>query len=150
MQGKIDLFSDTFIWTPIFNSSSGYSLLTNPSSSDPITKQSCSTFEGFQEDSVSRDFKRTWSEKTSRRLGLKRLQEELVSKDFKKTWSPKTLGRLGLKDFRRTWSQKTSGDIGLKTSGGLGLKRFQEDLVSNGTLFRGTSETLSSRGSPGW
>ena len=55
----------------MFNSSSGYSLLTNPLSSDPITKQSWSTFEGFQEDSVSKDFKSTWSEKTLSRLGLK-------------------------------------------------------------------------------
>ena len=96
MQGKIDLFSDTCIWSPIFNSNSGYSLLTNPSSSDPITEQSWSTFEGLQEDSVLKDFKRTWSEKTFRRLGLKRIQEDLVSKDFRMFWS---------QDIRRTWSQ---------------------------------------------
>ena len=96
MQGKIDLFSDACIWTPIFNSNSGYSLLTNPSSSDPITEQSWSTFEELQEDSVSKDFKRTWSEKTFRRLGLKRIQEDLVSKGFRMFWSP---------DIRRTWSQ---------------------------------------------
>ena len=81
----------------MFNSSSGYSLLTNPSSSDPITEQSWSTFEGLQEDSVSKEFKRTWSEKTFRRLGLKRIQEDLVSKDFRRFWS---------QDFRRTWSEK--------------------------------------------
>ena len=96
MQGKIDLFSDACIWTPIFNSNSGYSLLTHLSSSDPITEQSWSTFEGLQEDSVSKDFKRTWSEKTFRRLGLKRIQEDLVSKGFRMFWSP---------DIRRTWSQ---------------------------------------------
>ena len=97
MQGKIDLFSDACIWTPIFNYNSGYSLLTHLSSSDPITEQSWSTFEELQEDSVSKDFKRTWSEKTFRRLGLKRIQEDLVSKDFRMFWS---------QDIRRTWSQK--------------------------------------------
>ena len=67
MQGKIDLFSDACIWTPIFIFNSGYS----------------SEFRSNHKT----ELEHVW--RISRGLGLKRLQEDLVWKDFMRTWSQK-------------------------------------------------------------